>query len=121
MTDNTWILGADIGQSFVKISCCRNDQTELTNENGLFQDDFSQENVYLKLKNVIESLEQTKKEKIKIVFSCDDGQIGMVKAVEKRLVDEGFLKENLRMISQENAFIHYVLNQEEGIRKHSVL
>lgn len=121
MTDNTLILGVDLGQRFLKVSCCQDNQTELNNENSLFQEGVTEEDIVLTLNHVIASYGQKEKQNIKIVFSCDDSQINMVKAVEKRLLEDGYLKTNLRLISQENAFIHYVLNQEEELRKYAVL
>lgn len=120
MTDNMLILGADIGKNYLKLSCYRKDQTEMTNENYIPEDDLNVDEVLKKLNTFLTSMNISEKQNIKMIFSCADSSINMVKNVEKRLLEDGFFKENIRLISQENAFLHYVLRQDEMIRQHTV-
>ena len=120
MTDNMLILGADIGKKHLKLSAYRKNQTEMTNENYIQEDDLNVDAVIKKLNTFLASMNIREKQNIKIVFSCADSSINMVKNVEMRLLEDGFLKENIRLISLENAFLHYVLKQEETIRQYTV-
>lgn len=120
MTDNMLILGADIGKKHMKLSAYRKNQTEMTNENYIPEDDLTVDAMLKRLNTFLGSMNISEKQNIRIVFSCADSSINMVKNVEKRLLLDGILRENIRLISQENAFLHYVLNQEEAIRQHTV-
>lgn len=120
MTDNRLMIGADIRKNALKLSCCQMNQKEMTNENYLTEEELSKDVILSKILDFLQRQEKPEKQKISVVFSCEDALVPMVKCVEKNLKEQGFEKENLHIISEENAFIHYVLNQEETIREYTV-
>lgn len=120
MMEETVILGVDIGADFLKLSSCQKGQTDISSEKESFQEEVSLDVIEEKINSVIESYGHGAKEKAKIVFSTEEEQIPRAKALEKRLMGKGYQKSNLRLISRENAFIHYVISQEKELRKHTV-
>lgn len=120
MTDNTWILGVDLESNALKISHCQKEQRDIIEEMMYEEEGFSPEMICQKIHGLTKSQGPMKKEQIKIIFSGEDGQWNLLKEVEKNLLSEGFEKENIRRISRENAFLHYVFEQEEILRKHTV-
>lgn len=120
MTDNRLILGVDVRLNSLKLSCCQTNQIEMTNENFFPEEELSKTAMLSKILDFINKQEKIEYENIRVIFACDNSLVYMVKNVEKSLVERGFLKENLRIISQENAFIHYVLNQEKSIHEYTV-
>lgn len=120
MMEETVILGVDLGADFLKLSSYQKKQEEISSEKELFGEDISLDQIETKIHSVIESYGDMAKDKVKIVFSTEEEQIPLVKELENRLQTEGYQKSNLRLISRENAFIHYVLGQEKELRKHTV-
>lgn len=120
MMEETVLLGVDVGADFLKLGSCQKNQIEISSEKEFFQEKLSPDTIEKKIDSVMESYGNVAKEKIKIVFSAEEEQIPLVKEVEKKLIRNGYQKSNLRLISRENAYIHYVLSQDKALRKHTV-
>lgn len=120
MMEERVLLGVDVGADFLKLGSCQKNQIEISSEKEIYQEKLSPDIIEKKINSVIESYGTVAKEKIRIVFSAEEEQIPLVKDVEKRLMGEGYVKSNLRLISRENAFIHYVISQEKELRKRTV-
>lgn len=124
MTENRWILSADIGEKNLQLSLCQNEQMQM--KDGLFP--LPEEETEKKEAAVMEHVwtflqeQQFDHGKIeKVILSFEHPLPDQIKTMRDTFVEAGFSKEMIGVISRENAFVHYVIHQEPSLYEHTVL
>ncbi|MDO4555789.1 MAG: DUF5716 family protein [Lachnospiraceae bacterium] len=124
MTDNKLILGVDMGEGLLKISCCLNSREELKEVCIGLKDEeesWTQKRIIDEIKGFLKEQQLEEYPVEKIVFSLEQTDPKEIKRIRKMFWNAGFAGEDIYVISRENAFIHYVMHQEESIYDHTVL
>lgn len=123
MMKNTWILGVDVGPEILQISCFQKNQEEITEDFYEMASDGQNlsECLIEKIHDFLEEQQLPISEGEKIVISFSQPAPGKIKTIRQILMDAGFPGEKIRIISRENAFVHYVMGQEASLYEHTVL
>lgn len=124
MTEKGLILGVDISEECLQISCYQKNQEELIKDCLFLSEEEKQQEeqgILLKIQGFLRE-QQLLEEKIEqLVFSFFPQVQGKIKRLKTALDQAGFLESQVKIISRENAFVHYVMQQESSLRDHTVL
>lgn len=120
MEHATLILGADIGEKMLAISCNQINQKEIINGTFPLEGNRDGEEMIRKIKEFLEKNNLPDKVDY-FIYTCENYPLSKCKRMEKQLSAQGIGRTGSRLISRENAFVHYVMNQEEALHKHTVM
>ena len=115
------VLGAELGADFLKLSSYVEGQNEITHKNYLLDETIKSAGIVEYMETFLMDAASKNLAGYQIVLSGEEAMRPELKKIERCLMERGCQKNQIRIISQENAFVHYVLSQDETIRRHSVL
>ena len=120
MNTNPLSLGVDIRQNSLIISGVYENQKELINETyGLLKDRDVEE-----LIDAIRAFSEKYFEGADIdylIYSCKGYPLPKCRKLERAFREQGFGKAGIRLLTHENAFVHYVMKQKEELHRHTVI
>lgn len=124
MTEKGLIVGVDISEDFFQISCYHKNQEELI-QGCLFlsEEEKQQEEqgILLKIQEFLEEQQMLEEKIEQIILSFFPAVPGKIRRLKEELCQAGFLEDQVKIISRENAFVYYVMQQESSLRDHTVL
>lgn len=113
------ILGAEIGEQILALSCHPADQETVVHETVLLEGT-GEEEISEKIKEFLKNHELGECVN-ELVYLCDAFPLSKCKKMERFLISQGIGQGGMRRISRENAFVHYVMGQDEALHRHTVL
>ncbi len=120
MSSNQLILGADIGRNSLVLTCMIENQKEFINETFVLEGNRDEEEMTDKIKSFLKNhFDLTGIDYF--IYSCENHPLVKCKIFEKTLRQQGIGKKGIRLISRENAFVHYVMHQKEELHKYTVV
>ena len=120
MNSNPLILGADIRKHTLILSCTEENQKELINESFTLTKDRDEEELaslvsgFLKRHYDRESAEY-------LMYTCEGCPLPKCRKIERAFRQHGIGKQGIRLLTHENAFVHYVMQQKEELHRHTVI
>lgn len=122
MTEKGLLLGVDITGDMLEISCCPKNQEEWIKESLSLSDKEQEKEVeiLLKIRGFLEE-QQLLEEKIEQIVVCFfPADVEKIKRMKTALKEAGLLESQIKIISREIAFAHYMMQQEKSLREHTV-
>lgn len=120
MSSNRLIVGADIGRNSLVLTCMIENQKEIMNETFDLKENRDGDEMAGKIKSFLKS-HFDREEADYFVYSCENHPLVKCKIFEKTFRQQGIGAKGIRMISRENAFVHYVMRQKEELHKYTVI
>jgi len=120
MNKDPLILGADIREHELNISCILKDQKEFIHKTIPLLKDRDAEEVADNLKDFLKNHFE-REDADYLIYSCGDYPLPKCKKLERGLRNQGIGRNAIRLLSQENAFVHYVMQQKEELHRHTVI
>lgn len=120
MGDINLILGAEVKESALALSCHQSDGKEVFQTILPLDGDDREEEISQKVTACLES--HLPSENVDyFIYTCEDQLLSKCKKMERRWREKGLGQKGIRRISRENAFVHYVMEQDEAFYRHTVL
>ncbi len=120
MINSKLILGADIRENQMSLSCCLENQTEIINENFILEKYRDADEIAGKMKEFLNKNQAGRKAAF-LIYSCENDSRSQCKKMEQCFKQAGIGEEGIRLISKENAFVHYVMHQNEELYRYTVI
>lgn len=114
------ILGADIGMHTLTLSGCLENQKELIHETYSLEKDREEEELAEKIREFLNK-NYPGTDVSYFIYSCENCSFSKRKELERFFRRIGIGREGIRLISRENAFVHYVMHQKEELHRHTVI
>lgn len=121
MTENKWILGVDVGKQTLQISCCQKNQDEITEALYQLPKEPEEETIIYQIREFLKEQQLFLRDGDKMILSFSEISQDNMKAMKEKILEEGWQGSEIRFISRENAFVHYVTHQEMSLYDHTVL
>lgn len=120
MNSNRLILGADIREQSLILSCTEENQKELVNETFTLAKEIEAENLAVMIQTFLK--EHFEREDVDyFIYSYEGSPLPKCRKMERIFRQKGIGKSGIRLLSHENAFVHYVMQQKEELHKHTVI
>lgn len=120
MNNNPLILGVDIRRDSLILSGTFENQKEFINESyELLKDRDGEELVHVIRTFLTTYFEDTDVDYL--IYSCEGFPLPKCRKLEKIFRQQGIGKAGIRLLSHETAFVHYVMQQNEELHRHSVI
>ena len=120
MSSNRLVLGADIGGHCLILSCASENQKELISETWVLEGNRDGDEMAEKIKAFLKN-HFDREDADYFVYSCENHPLSKCKAIEKTFRQQGIGNKGIRLISRENAFVYYVMQQKEEFHRHTVI
>ncbi|MBE5955238.1 MAG: hypothetical protein E7253_02175 [Lachnospiraceae bacterium] len=120
MSSNRLILGADIREHHLILSCAIENQKEFVNETFALEKNRDADELIRIIKEFLESRYEHNVPDY-LVYSCEDYPLSKCRKIEKAFRQDGLGRSGIRLLSHENSFVHYVMQQKEELHRHTVI
>ena len=120
MNSNGLILGADIRKKSLMLSCTLENQKELVNENFALTEEGAAEEIAASIQSFVKKHFE-REDADYLIYSWEGAALPRCRKLERALRQQGIGKSGIRLLTHENAFVHYVMQQKEELHKHTVI
>ena len=120
MSYDRLVLGADIREDSLILSCALENQKELIHESFSLLKERDADELNQCIKGFLKE-KFDRDDADLLVYSCEGYPLPKCRQMEKGFRREGIGKSGIRLLSHENAFVHYVMQQKDELHKHTVI